>query len=84
LEVARQAAALFEKLGQLEGMSSPSMLSDIRVGRLMAVAAAQGALANVAINLESITDAGFSGRLNSEAQSLKARIMEQPVGAGKS
>ena len=64
LEVARQAAKLFEKLGQLEAMSSPSMLSDIRVARLMAVAAVQGALANVAINLESIADAEFAGRIN--------------------
>ena len=84
LEVARHAAKLFEKLGQLEAMSSPSMLSDIRVGRLMAVAAVRGALANVAINLESITDAEFAGRMKSEAQSLKARILEQPVCAGKS
>ncbi len=36
------------------------MLSDIRVGRLMAAAAVQGALDNVAINLESITDAAFA------------------------
>jgi glutamate formiminotransferase len=84
LEVARHAAKLFEKLGQLEPMSSPSMLSDIRVGRFMAVAAVQGALANVAINLESIADADFAGRMKSEAQLLKARILEQPVGAGKS
>ena len=42
-------------------MASPSMLSDIRVGRLMAAAAVRGALENVAINLESITDAGFAG-----------------------
>jgi formiminotetrahydrofolate cyclodeaminase len=60
------------------------MLSDIRVGRFMAVAAVQGALANVAINLESIADADFAGRMKSEAQLLKARILEQPVGAGKS
>jgi formiminotetrahydrofolate cyclodeaminase len=84
LEVARRAAELFEKLGQLETISSPSMLSDIRVGRWMAVAAAQGALANVAINLESIADADFTARMKSEAQLLKSRIMEQPVGAEKS
>jgi len=56
------------------------MLSDIRVGRWMAVAAAQGALANVAINLVSIADADFAARMKSEAQLLKSRIMEQPVG----
>src|SRR6202167_3276434 len=56
LEVAREAAEVFGRLGQLEGISSPSMYSDIRVGRLMAAAAVRGALENVAINLESITD----------------------------
>jgi glutamate formiminotransferase len=84
IEVARKAAELFEKLGQLETMSSPSMLSDIRVGRYMAAAAVRGALENVAINLESIADADFAGKMKSEAQLLKARIMEQPVGAGQS
>jgi formiminotetrahydrofolate cyclodeaminase len=40
----------------------------------MATAAVQGALANVAINLESITDAGFSSQMRSESQSLAARM----------
>ena len=60
LEVARQASQLFDRLGQLEPISSPSMLSDIRVGRLMASAAVRGALKNVAINLESMTDTSFA------------------------
>jgi glutamate formiminotransferase / formiminotetrahydrofolate cyclodeaminase len=81
LEVARMAAKLFEKLGQLEPMSSPSMLSDVRVGRLMAAAAARGALENVAINLESITDADFSAKMRAEAQLLLLRVMETPVTA---
>jgi formiminotetrahydrofolate cyclodeaminase len=74
MEVARKAAHLFDLLGQLEKIASPSMLSDIRVGRLMATAAVQGALANVAINLESITDAGFSGQMRSESALLAARV----------
>ncbi len=32
LEIAREAAQLFERLGQLEPLFSPSMLSDVRVG----------------------------------------------------
>ena len=43
------------------------MISDIRVGRLMASAAVRGAIENVAINLESITDAAFASRSASEA-----------------
>src|ERR1700689_2825510 len=50
LEVARAAAEVFDRLGQLDSISSPSMYSDIRVGRLMAAAAVRGALENVAIN----------------------------------
>jgi len=83
LEVARGAAEIFEHLGQLESISSPSMLSDVRVGRLMAAAGVRGALENVAINLESITDAGFSERMRSESASLLARVIEIQVGAGR-
>ena len=60
LEIAREASQLFERLGQLEPLSNPSMLSDVRVARLMASAAVRGALENVAINLESVTDASFA------------------------
>jgi formiminotetrahydrofolate cyclodeaminase len=83
LEVARRAAEIFERLGQLESISSPSMFSDIRVGRLMAAAGVRGALENVAINLESITDAAFAQRMRSESASLLARVAESPVGAGR-
>ena len=83
LEVAHKAAEVFERLRQLESISSPSMLSDIRVGRLMAAAAVRGALENVAINLESITDSAFSGRVRAEAESLLARVTETIVAAGR-
>jgi glutamate formiminotransferase / formiminotetrahydrofolate cyclodeaminase len=83
LEVARNAATLFEKLGQLEAVSSPSMLSDIRVGRLMAAAAVRGALENVAINLESVTDEAFAAKVRSEARLLTARIAGSPVETGR-
>jgi glutamate formiminotransferase/formiminotetrahydrofolate cyclodeaminase len=83
LEVARTGVEIFERLGHLEPISSPSMLSDIRVGRLMAAAGVRGALENVAINLESITDAAFAGRMRSESASLLARVTESPVGVGR-
>lgn len=83
LEVARKAADIFDQLGQLEAMASPSMKSDIRVGRLMAATAAKGALENVAINLESITDAVFAAKLKAEAAKLTARVSEAAVGAGQ-
>ena len=74
LQVAQAAVAVYEKLGQLEAISSPSMISDLRVGRLMAAAGARGALENVAINLDGITDAAFTGRMKSSAEALEARL----------
>jgi glutamate formiminotransferase/formiminotetrahydrofolate cyclodeaminase len=79
LEVARRAAQMYEELGQLEAMASPSMMSDIRVGRLMAGSAVRGALENVAINLESITDANFAAKLRPECEKLAARVSEGAV-----
>src|ERR1700728_2333445 len=66
LDVARKAATVFDKLGQLEPMAAPSMLSDVRVGRMMAATAVRGALENVGTNLESITDAVFDSHARSE------------------
>jgi glutamate formiminotransferase / formiminotetrahydrofolate cyclodeaminase len=81
LEVARQAAKVFEKLGQLETMSSPSMFSDIRVGRLMSAAAVRGAIENVEINLASVTDANLAGRVRLESRELVSRVAENTVSA---
>ncbi|HEY6903732.1 MAG TPA: glutamate formimidoyltransferase [Candidatus Acidoferrales bacterium] len=83
LEIAREAAQLFERLGQLEPVSSPSMLSDVRVARLMASTAVRGALENVTINLESVTDTSLRERVRSECRSLTLRITESPVEAGR-
>ncbi|HXU19138.1 MAG TPA: glutamate formimidoyltransferase [Verrucomicrobiae bacterium] len=83
LEIAREAAQLFERLGQLESLSSPSMLSDVRVARLMASASVRGALENVAINLQSVTDARVDERVRSECRSLTLRITESPSEAGR-
>lgn len=83
LEIARESSQLFERLGQLEPLSSPSMLSDVRVARLMASAAVRGALENVAINLESVTDTSFCERVRSECRSLTLRITESTVEAGQ-
>jgi formiminotetrahydrofolate cyclodeaminase len=50
------------------------MISDLRVGRLMAAAAARGALENVTINLESITDAAYVRNMRGRVAELEARI----------
>jgi glutamate formiminotransferase len=82
LQVAGAAAALFELLGQLESFSSASMISDLRVGRLMAAAAARGALENVAINLESITDPEYAAAMREKAAAIEIRVAGSPVAAG--
>jgi glutamate formiminotransferase len=74
LEVAQRSVDVFELLGKLEPISSPSVYSDIRVGRLMAAAGARGALENVAINLESIGDRAFTSRMQSQSAELLARV----------
>jgi glutamate formiminotransferase/formiminotetrahydrofolate cyclodeaminase len=74
MEVARKAVAVHDRLGQLEPISPPAMFSDLRVGRLLASAAALGALENVKINLESITDVDFAKSMGAEATALVARI----------
>ncbi|MGH9865524.1 MAG: glutamate formimidoyltransferase [Candidatus Acidiferrales bacterium] len=74
MAVARKSLELFERIGQLEAISSASMLSDLRVARLMAAAGARGALANVAINLDSITDASFVAAMRKQSRDIESRL----------
>jgi glutamate formiminotransferase / formiminotetrahydrofolate cyclodeaminase len=83
LEVARRAAEVFERLGQLEAMAGASMLSDVRVARMMAAVAVRGALENVTTNLASIRDGTFVKRASAEAERLSARAIENSIHAGR-
>ncbi len=83
MQVAEKAVEVYERLGQLEAMSSASMLSDLRVARLMAAAAVRGALENVAINLSSLSDAAMVGAMRSRVLSIEARLSENSVSAGR-
>jgi len=82
LRVAETAAVLLGQLGQLERMISPSMMSDLRVGRLMAAAAVRGALENVAINLESITDAAYVKTMRARTAAIEEEVAAAKVAAG--
>jgi glutamate formiminotransferase/formiminotetrahydrofolate cyclodeaminase len=82
MQVAEAALAVYERLAQLESISGAAMISDLRVGRLMAAAAVRGALENVAINLESLADAGYAARMKAKSAELEARLAESPVTAG--
>jgi glutamate formiminotransferase / formiminotetrahydrofolate cyclodeaminase len=83
LHVAKQAAAVYELLGELEKICPRSMVSDVRVGRMMAATAVRGALENVATNLESITDANFKNRIQADSRSLASRITDASVPASR-
>ena len=76
LQVAGQAAKLRARLLQLETIAAASMKSDLQVARLMAVAGAQGALANVEINLEGLKDAAYVGRMRERVSELRKQLNE--------
>jgi glutamate formiminotransferase/formiminotetrahydrofolate cyclodeaminase len=76
LQVAERSVALFERLGQLASIAAASMKSDLEVARLMAAAAARGALANVEINLENITDANYVASRQAKSAALRDRLGE--------
>jgi glutamate formiminotransferase len=77
-EVAERAVALFERLGQLEGIVAASMRSDLYVARLMAGAGARGALANVEINLDGLTDAAYVSSMGAKIAALRDRLGDAP------
>jgi glutamate formiminotransferase / formiminotetrahydrofolate cyclodeaminase len=74
LQVAERTVALFERLGQLEGIVAASMRSDLRVARMMADAGARGALANVEINLDGLKDAAYVASMRAKAAALRERL----------
>jgi formiminotetrahydrofolate cyclodeaminase len=74
LQVAERAVALFERLGQLEAIAAASMRSDLQVARLMAEAGARGALANVEINLDGLTDAAYVSSMRVTIAALRQRL----------
>jgi formiminotetrahydrofolate cyclodeaminase len=74
LGVARAAAELRERLVQLEAISPASMKSDLLVARLMAIAGANGALANVEINLDGLKDAAYVATTRAKVDELRKRL----------
>src|SRR6266852_2906187 len=74
MEVAEKAAALLDRLVQLEGIAAASMKSDVQVARLMAVAGAKGALANVEINLDGLKDAAYVASMRTKVNELRKKL----------
>jgi len=78
LQVAERTVALFERLVQLEAVAAASMRSDLQVARLMATAGARGALANVEINLDGMTDSAFVNSTRAKMAALRGRLDSAP------
>jgi glutamate formiminotransferase / formiminotetrahydrofolate cyclodeaminase len=74
LQVAQKAAHLNNRLLQLETIAAASMKSDLQVARLMAVAGAKGALANVEINLEELKDAAYVEQIKAKVGKLRNQL----------
>jgi glutamate formiminotransferase / formiminotetrahydrofolate cyclodeaminase len=74
LEVATKSADLRDRLVQLETISPASMKSDLLVARLMAVAGANGALANVEINLDGLKDVTYVAAMRTKVDELRKRL----------
>ena len=66
-EKSREAAQILESL---KTITNPKMASDLTVGVALARAAVEGALANVEINLESLTDPQFVAEIRAKAAAL--------------
>ncbi|HKD51591.1 MAG TPA: glutamate formimidoyltransferase [Candidatus Acidoferrum sp.] len=78
VHVAERTVALYERLGQLEGIVAASMRSDLQVARMMADAGARGALANVEINLDGLKDAAYVASMRAKAAALRERLSNPP------
>jgi glutamate formiminotransferase / formiminotetrahydrofolate cyclodeaminase len=79
LQVADVTVALFEQLGQLETIAAASMRSDLQVARYMAAAGARGSLANVEINLDSLTDVSYVSQVKAAVAALRGRLDKNPA-----
>jgi glutamate formiminotransferase / formiminotetrahydrofolate cyclodeaminase len=79
LQVADVTVVLFEQLGQLEAIAAASMRSDLQVAQFMAAAGARGSLANVEINLDSLTDAAYVSQVKAAVAALRGRLDKNPA-----
>lgn len=67
---------MLDTLAQLGPITSPGMASDLKTGVHLGVAALRGALENVKINLDSLQDRSFQGRVRTRVAPLEARLPE--------
>ncbi|HLJ90567.1 MAG TPA: glutamate formimidoyltransferase [Candidatus Angelobacter sp.] len=70
LETAQKSHAILGLIASLRPITNPNMASDLTVAHGLAEAALKGALANVEINLGSLTDASFVSGVRSKVVEL--------------
>ena len=73
LGVAERSREITRILEALRPITNPKMASDLTVGLALAHAAVEGALANVEINLESLTEPRLADELRAQARALQAQ-----------
>ena len=71
-ERSREVAKIAESLRPI---TNPKMASDLTVSLALARAAIEGALANVEINLESLSDQGFILAVREKTQGLRSVLV---------
>ncbi len=71
LGVAERAREVERIAEQLVPITNPNMVSDLITARALARGAVEGALANVEINLQSLSDASFTAGVRSRAAALR-------------
>jgi formiminotetrahydrofolate cyclodeaminase len=72
--VAERSVALLESLRQLDSIAAASMKSDLKVARLIAAAGAQGALANVEVNLGGLKDSAYVAATKKKLDALRGKL----------
>lgn len=71
LKVAEEAAEVGQRLAGLRPITNPKMASDLTVGIGLARAAADGALANVEINLANLADEAFVSEVRGRVAAVR-------------
>lgn len=74
LETAQAAATVLELAGEIEAIGNKNARSDAKVAALLAHAAARGALENVRVNLEGLTDARRGAAIRREFEDVVRRV----------
>jgi len=76
VEVAELACQVMQSLLALRSITNPNVASDLNVGFWMGLAAAEGALENVAINLKFLPESEFVATQSQRCQELKALLKQ--------